>query len=85
MSTFKGLAILEINKDAKFTIPEDNLDKIVWLDGTTPIAKSDIEKKEKELEDKDKENKKTKVSGLRKMNLTDAEIELLYPDLKEYL
>ena len=45
MSEFNGVAILEINKDAKFTIPEDNLDKIVWLDGTTPIAKADIEKK----------------------------------------
>ena len=85
MSEFNGVAILEINKDAKFTIPEDNLDKIVWLEGTTPIAKADIEKKAKELEDKHIADKKTKVSGLRKMNLTDAEIELLYPELKDSL
>tara|TARA_R100001163_G_C5068444_1_gene208737 strand:- start:1639 stop:1896 length:258 start_codon:yes stop_codon:yes gene_type:complete len=85
MSNFLSLAILAINKDAMFTIPENNINKIVWLDGTKPIEKADIEKKITELETEDSNNKKTKVSGLRKMNLTDAEIELLYPDLKEYL
>jgi len=85
LNNFLSLAILAINKDAMFTIPENDINKIVWLDGTKAIDKVDIEKKITELETQDSNNKKTKVAGLRKMNLTDAEIELLYPDLKEYL
>ena len=83
MSNFLGSAILAINKDAMFTIPENDIDKIIWLDGTKPIDKADIEKKIVELETQDSDNKKTRVSGLRKLNLTDAEIVAIYPDLKD--
>jgi len=35
-------AILKINPDAKFSVNADDIDQITWLEGTTPIAKSDI-------------------------------------------
>ena len=48
-------AIKKINPNAKFTINADDIDQITWLDGTTPISKSDIEAKipvvEKEIAD----------------------------------
>jgi hypothetical protein len=36
-------AILRINPDAKISIINDDIDRITWLDGTTPISKTDIE------------------------------------------
>ena len=38
-------AIEAINSNAKFRIVDDSVDNITWLEGTTPIAKSDIEAK----------------------------------------
>ena len=38
-------AIEAINSNAKFRIVDDSVDNIIWLEGTTPIAKSDIEAK----------------------------------------
>ena len=38
-------AIEAINSSAKFMIEGDSVDNITWLEGTTPIAKSDIETK----------------------------------------
>jgi hypothetical protein len=35
-------AILEINADAKFTIINDDPDRIEWLEDFTPISKDDI-------------------------------------------
>jgi len=43
-------AIKAINPNAEFIIVEDNLDNIQWLNGTTPISKSDIEAKQTELQ-----------------------------------
>ncbi len=36
-------AILKINANAEFTINADDINQITWLNGTTPISKSDIE------------------------------------------
>ena len=36
-------AILNINPDAKVSVANDDIDTIIWEDGTTPIAKADIE------------------------------------------
>ena len=38
-------AILKINPDAEFTINGDDINQINWLNGTTPISKSEIESK----------------------------------------
>ena len=42
---YLGHAIKQINPDAEFICEEHNLDNIQWLNGTTPIAKADIEAK----------------------------------------
>jgi|TARA_R110002049_G_C9152960_1_gene560425 hypothetical protein len=36
-------SILKINPKAEFSVRADNIDEIVWLNGTTPISKADIE------------------------------------------
>ena len=43
-------AILKINPDAEFTVTENDINKITWLNGTTPISKSQIETKMNELQ-----------------------------------
>ena len=42
-------AILAINTDAKFTIINDNVDRLEWLENFTPISKEDITNKLAEL------------------------------------
>ena len=36
-------AILKINSNALFSVENDDIDKITWLNGTTPISKADIQ------------------------------------------
>ena len=36
-------AILKINPKAEFTVDANDIEKITWLNGTTPIAASDIQ------------------------------------------
>ena len=55
-----GNAIKEINSNAEFTCEEDNLNNIVWLNETTPIAKADIEAKIAELDTADETAKQAK-------------------------
>ncbi len=38
-------AIEALNPSAKFVVLDDSVDKITWLEDTTPIAKEDIEAK----------------------------------------
>ena len=54
MSLRVKYAIEAINSSAKFRILNDSVDHIEWLDGTTPIAKSDIEAKMIVLENANK-------------------------------
>jgi hypothetical protein len=42
-------AIFKINPLASFIVEDDDINKITWKDGTTPISKSDIEAKMAEL------------------------------------
>ena len=42
-------AILKINPNAEFTIIDNDINKITWNNGTTPIPKADIEAKMAEL------------------------------------
>ena len=55
-----GDAIKQINPKAEFTCEYDNLDNVVWLNGTTPIAKADIEAKIVELDTAEANEKKAK-------------------------
>jgi len=43
-------AILKINSNAEFTINDNNIDKITWHNGTTPIPVADIEAKITEIQ-----------------------------------
>ena len=43
-------AIQKINPTAEVSVSEDNINKIIWLNGTTPIAKADIEAKMVEVQ-----------------------------------
>ena len=45
-------AILKINPNAEFTIIDNDINKISWNNGTTPIPKADIEAKINELQAK---------------------------------
>ena len=36
-------AIQKINPEAKVSVANDDIDTIIWEDGTTPITKADIE------------------------------------------
>ena len=76
------LAIKKINPDAEFTINADDIDQITWLNGTTPIAKEDIEamiptveaEEAQKILDKETANKSA-VNKLKGLGLTDEEIE----------
>ena len=78
-------AILKINPNAKVTVVGSDIDtcEIQWLEGTTPISKSDIEAKMAELPTAEEEATQTetdKSSGkqkLKDLGLTDAEIKAL--------
>ena len=43
-------AILKINPNAEVSLSEDDINTIVWENGTTPIPKADIEAKMVELQ-----------------------------------
>ena len=43
-------AILKINPNAEVSLSEDDINTIVWENGTTPIPKADIEAKMTELQ-----------------------------------
>jgi hypothetical protein len=43
-------AIKSINKNAEFSILENDVNQITWLNGTTPISVADINSKITELE-----------------------------------
>ena len=64
-------SIFAINPKAQFTFEEENIDNIKWLDGTTPISKSDLETKMSSIEaeiaqvETDKQTKK--ASGKTKL------------------
>ena len=50
-------AILKINPNAQVSVSADDIDTIVWENGTPPISKSDIETKMAELQTEYDNNK----------------------------
>ena len=76
-------AILKINPNAQVSVSADDIDTIVWENGTTPISKADIEAKMAELPTAEEETTQIeadKSSGkqkLKDLGLTDAEIKAL--------
>ena len=76
-------AILKINPNAEVNVSGDDINQIVWHEGTTPIPKADIEAKMAELptaEEEAAQKETDKSSGkqkLKDLGLTDAEIKAL--------
>ena len=77
-------AIHAINPSAMCIVPKNDIDRIIWTEGTTPIAKADIEAKIVELqaaedarvaqEEADKTNGNQKLLDL---GLTQAEVDAI--------
>ena len=79
---FKAVKI--INSDAEMSISENDLDTIVWENGTSPIAKSDIEAKltqaQNELDAEAQSKIDKKASGKQKLldlGLSEEEVKAL--------
>ena len=73
-------AIKSINNNAEFSIENEDINKITWLNGTDVISKNDIESKIQELKDAETQKANDKISAqnkLKSLGLTDAEIEAL--------
>ena len=76
-------AIQKIKADAQVSVSDDDINTIVWENGTTPIPKADIEAKMAELPTAEEEAIQTdtdKSSGkqkLKDLGLNDAEIKAL--------
>ena len=48
-------AILKINPNAQVSVADDDINTIIWENGTTPISKADIEAKMAELPTEEEE------------------------------
>jgi transcriptional regulator NrdR family protein len=77
-------AILKINPNAQVIVSGNDVNEIEWLNGTTPISKSDIEAMiptvEQELKDAEQTAINKKASGkqkLKDLGLDDDEIQAL--------
>jgi len=76
-------AIKNINPDAKFKYKNEDIDSIVWLEGTAPISKADIEAELLNIPTAEEEAtaiKNKKASGkqkLKDLGLDDDEIKAL--------
>jgi len=77
-------AIKKINPNAEFTVNADDINQITWLNGTTPISKSDIEAMIPTVEQEIKNAATKKINDkasanakLKALGLTDDEIEAL--------
>jgi len=78
-------AIKKINPNAEFNIDADDINKITWLNGTTPIPVADIQAQipiveaEIEQEKQDAINKKASAKEkLLALGLTEEEIKLTF-------
>jgi len=76
-------AVKKINPNAEISVTEEDVNSIIWENGTTPIPVADIEAKIAELPTAEEEATQTetdKSSGkqkLKDLGLTDAEIKAL--------
>jgi len=75
-------AILKINPKAEVSVSDDDINKINWHNGTTPISKSEIEAMipivEQEIINKKAQeiaNKQSALNKLKALGLNDAEIK----------
>ena len=77
-------AIKLINPDANFVVEDNDVTKITWVAGTTPISESDINAKLSEADAIDaaklttkQTNRTNAIAKLKALGLTDDEINSL--------
>ena len=77
-------AIKLINPDANFVVEDNDVTKITWVAGTTPISESDINAKLSEADAIDaaklttkQTNRTNAIAKLKAIGLTDDEINAL--------
>jgi regulator of replication initiation timing len=76
-------AVKKINPNAEISVIEEDVNSIIWENGTTPIPKADIEAKIAELPTAEEEaaQKETDAASgkqkLKDLGLSDAEIKAL--------
>ena len=77
-------AIKLINPNANFTVVDNDVTKITWIAGTTPISESDINAKLSEADAIDaakltskQTNRTNAIAKLKALGLTDDEINSL--------
>ena len=77
-------AIKLINPDANFVVEDNDVTKITWVAGTTPISESDINAKLSEADAIDaaklttkQTNRTNAIAKLKGLGLTDDEINAL--------
>ena len=73
-------AILAINPNAQVSVSGEDIDSIVWENGTTPISKSDIETKMAELQTEYDNNKYQRDRASEYKELKE-QFDLLYHDM----
>ena len=73
-------AIKKINVNAEFTINADDINQITWLNGTTPISKSDIQTKMAELQTAYDNNEYQRDRAVAYKQLKE-QLDLLYHDM----
>ena len=73
-------AIKNINSDAEFSIENNDINQITWLNETTPISISDIQAQITIIEQEKQDAINKKASGKQKLldlGLTEAEVKAL--------
>ena len=73
-------AIKKINPNAEISVSAEDINSITWENGTTPIAKEDIEAMIPTVEAEEQDATTKKASGKQKLldlGLTEAEVKAL--------
>ena len=73
-------AILAINSSAEVSVSGDDIDTIVWENGTTPISKSDIQTKMAEFQTAYDNNEYQRVRKFAYPEVKE-QLDLLYHDM----
>jgi hypothetical protein len=77
-------AILKINPNAQASVNAEDINQITWLNGTTPISKSEIEAMIPIVEQEIQENKQNKIdkkqsaiAKLKALGLDEEEVKAI--------
>ena len=73
-------AILKINPNAEVSVINNDVDQITWLNGTTPISKTDIEAKRVEVQAEYDANQYQRDRAVAYKQLKE-QLDLLYHDM----